>query len=354
MVSTTAKLSPVDRFKSVAPSTLDRMRAVIEDERVFEVQDSIANLLHDRLKPLVSLPTTTEKFTSFRELVFSFEADWKLLGECRREWMQLLQTVVRIDSDANQVPNGPSANGARQIENDWRSELLDGLAWPLTMRSQLEARLAPLPLFESQRILSENILEIVKTMAEHMAHQLDTLVERCVLGEIQWYGDTACKYSFVDRGLSSLKHRIDHVGDVRVDREKRKAVATVSKTCSANKTVTVHIHHLCDAVRSPVSLAMTKLPKLAGKVIDDVPKFLQKDLRVVEGNLIRQKIIQQDQGPVEWTVVEDITVPVHFDPAIVLGGRYVLIGWLDDPDELTVPPARSTSILTSAIDRLFK
>lgn len=345
---------PVDRLMPAELNTPARMRASFDDGELFKSQNSIVNLLRDRLEALVALPRRPGIYSSFRELVFAFEADWKLLEERRREWMQLLQTVVRIVSDADQEQNGPAANGARQIENDWRSELLAGLAWPITMRSQLEARLSPLPLPESQRILSENIREVVKAMAEHMAFQLDTLVERCVLGEIEWHGDSACQYSFVDRGLHSYKHRFEYLGDIRVDHEQRVARRTVLNTISANKTLTVHVHDLVDAVRSPVSLAMTAIPKQASQVIDDVPEFLHQDLRVVEGNLIRQRCIQQDQGVDEWTVGEDVTVPYHFDPAIVLGGRYVLIGWLNDPNERTAPPVHSTSILASATNWLFK
>lgn len=93
-------------------------------------------------------------------------------------------------------------------------------------------------------------------------------------------------------------------------------------------------------------------------MIESVPMFIQDDVRIVEGNLIRERCIQLDQGTAEWTetwtVEEDIAVRYHFDPAIVLGGRYVLTGWVDDPNLRVTPSDLPTSVLKSAIDRLFK
>ena len=140
---------------------------------------------------------------------------------------------------------------------------------------------------------------------------------------------------------------------MQVDYKKREALRTVERKSTAEKTLMVHIHDLVDAVSSPVQLAITEIPTDARRVIDIVPEFMQEELRIIEGNLIRQRCIQQDLGVAEWTMKEDVTVPYHFDPAIVLAERYVLFGWLDKPKEEGAPPLRSASILTSAIDRLF-
>jgi hypothetical protein len=195
-------------------------------------------------------------------------------------------------------------------------------------------------------------------MAEHMTYQLDTLVDRCVLGQIEWYGAEACQYSFVDRGLNSAVYGATSTGNRQIDLTNSVVRTTYVRNVAATKTVSVHVHDLVEAVCSPISLAVSAIPIQARQVIDSVPKFIQDNLRIVEGNLIRERCIQQDQGTAEWTeewtVQEDLPVPFLFDPAIVLGGRYVLVGWLDDPNERTTQTTLSTSILKSAIDRFFK
>jgi hypothetical protein len=358
MVPTTAKTGPVNRLKPSESNALDRMRSSLAGEKLFKSSDSVGDVLRDRINALVSLPKTPTIYTSFRELALAFEADWSLLEQSRRDWMQLLQTVVQIGSDAVQRLNDKAAINAKWIEKEWRSELLSGLDWPLSISSVLDARLSPLPLCESQRLLAENISDVVKTMAEHMTVQLDTLVDRCVLGQIEWHGEQACQYSFVDRGLNSPVYGATSTESFELDPTTNVARSTYVQNVAVTKTVSVHVHDLVEAVCSPVSLAVSTIPMQARQVIDSVPKFIQEDLRIVEGNLIRERCIQQDQGTAEWTetwtVLEDLTVPLHFDPAIVLCGRYVLIGWLDDPNERTTQTTLSTSILKSAIDRFFK
>ncbi len=357
MVATTDSRFSVNPVEREATGTLDRMRSFFDRGEFFTSPDSTASLLRERLATLVSLPKTPTVFPKFRDLVLAFEADWTLLAECRSEWMRLLQSVIRIDPKTGD-DNKKTSHGAERAAGNWRSELLAGLAWPLSISSALDAQLSSLPPSESQRILAENLREAVKIMAEHMSFQLDTLVDRCVLGKIEWYGEKACQYSFVERGLQSPIYGIISVGNGEIDIAKRVIRSTAVANIAATKTVSVHVHDLVDAVCSPVSLAMSEIPVQARQVIDSVPKFMQGDLRIVEGNLIRERCIQQEQGVAEWTetwtVVEDLPISFLFDPAIVLASRYVLIGWVNAEPEDTVKPDRAKSLLMSAIDHFFK
>ena len=358
MVPTTGNPDSVNRLKPDLLSTLDRMRQSFDDREFLKSNDSTVELFRSRIDALVSLPKTPTIYLSFRELVFAFEADWKLLEECRRDWMQLLQSVVLIGSDYDLGLNNGADHSVKQAKNEWRSELLSGLDWPLSIRSHLESRLSTLPLSESQRILSDNIRDVVKAMADHMSYQLDTLVDRCVLGQIAWHGDCACQYSFVDRGLNTPVYGSTSIGNRQIDLSNNVFRSTAVRKVASTKTVSVHVHDLVDTVCSPISLALSAIPAQARQVIDSVPKFMQEDLRIVEGNLIRERCIQQDQGTVEWTeewtVEEDLPVSYLFDPAIVLASRYVLIGWVDRPADDAATPARSASFFSSAIDRFFK
>lgn len=354
MSTTTNRMAEI-LSKRTFSTTLDRMQAKVGGGEVYTSPDAVKQRIHKRLDSLVSLPKSQTEYPNFRELVFAFEADWKLLEGYRQEWMQLLQAVIRFTPDGSRRYGKSMNRDEKRIADDWRFELLSGLAWPLSIQSQLEARLAPLPLCESQRTLSNNVTQTVKAMAEHMTYQLNTLVDRCVLGQIAWYGEDACQYSFVDRDLHSLEYQTGYRGEIKLDYGKQIASRTEYTTASASKQVSVHRHDLVDAVYSPISLAMAAIPEPVRQVIDKVPSFMQDELKMVEGNLIRGRCIRQDQGVGEWTVLQDITVPYHFDPAIVLVDRYVLIGWLENPSEVDSAPVSSLSALfASAVNRLFK
>ena len=339
-------------------NTLASMRVSLHDGEFSPGRECISpvtSLLQSRIADLVSLPSTTAPYSRFRELVFAFEADWKALAGCRSDWTRLLETVVQINSGTNGDHVESAEIGAQHVERGWRSELLAGLAWPLSIRSQLEARLAPLPVAESQRILADNISRTVEAMAEHMTQQLDALVERCVLGEIEWYGAGACQYTFVDRSLHAATQTTDFVGPFRIDHERRVARRTFETRGTATKTVSVHVHDLVDAVCSAIEHATTEIPNHVCQVIERVPQFLRGQVKIVEGNLIRERCIEHDQGVEEWAVAEDVTVRYQFDPVIVLADRYVLIGWLGQPNaEAALRTNSSSAILRTAIGRLFQ
>ncbi|WP_417377255.1 hypothetical protein [Gimesia maris] len=370
-------------MEQAPPSTLEKMRASFNDAELFSPSDSVdsvESLLRKRIENLISLPKSTTVYSSFRELVLAFEADWRVLLECRNDWMRLLETVIQINSEnSSDVPESTSyaaATGAKQVADKWRTELLAGFAWPPSINSQLEAKLSHLPIPESKRILSDNIVQTVEAMSKHMAFQLNALVERCVLGKIEWYGVEACQFSFIDRSLHSSIRTVAPLNEVlAIERMRRVTRRNQRATGSVAKTIAVHVHDLIDVVSSAVDLAMAEIPEHVHQVIDAVPRFLQGDLKLVEGNLIRARCIEHNIGTEEWDVTEDfiVTQPldtsllepvmvasmiasvVIIDPAIVLADRYVLIGWLAQPkDEKTLAANSLSSAVQRAVNRFFK
>ena len=246
-------------------NALDRMRLSFAREQISRPSGSIETLLRERLGDLILLPKSPTIYTSFRELVLAFEADWRLLEECREKWMQFLQTVVQFVSSGDHRLNERAVRVARYIEDEWRRELLADLGWPLSNSLALEARLSNLSQSESQRILSKNIDDVVKTMATHMTFQLEKLVERCVLGQIEWHGEQACQYSFIDRGFYSPVDGTTLRKSRQIDSTKEVIRSTYVTEISATKAVSIHIHDLVDAVCSPISLAISTIPRRLAK-----------------------------------------------------------------------------------------
>ncbi|WP_345327662.1 hypothetical protein [Novipirellula rosea] len=292
---------------------------------------------------------------NFRELVFAYEADWKSLLQFRTEWMQLLTSLIRIDASITGEFHDETKQAARELSKEWANEIMEGLMWPMTIRSVLDASLAPLPISKSREILISNIHDTIHKMVSHMVYQLDALTERCVLGKIEWFGDSACEYSFIDRKLVSRTIRSGLVGEVRVDRKKRIAWRTNETSGVSEKSVAAHVHDIVNAVSSRIGDGMVSIPPHVQSIIDNVPDVLMNDVRMIEGNLIRERCIEQDIGETAWTITEDVTVRYHFDPAIVLAERYVLIGWVDVP--LSAETSRESNVtneLQRFLGRIFE
>lgn len=367
MVSITANRITNFLSEHGLPPSIERILTLVprdDFKAPTESVDAVVGVLHKRLETLVSLPKSAMTFQSFRELMLAYHADWNVLLEFRNEWIRLLESAIQIKSElsgsGHQYVLPALREKTQQLMNDsqqkWQDELLEGLSWPKSIRSKVEAKLAAMPLEQSHAILSNNISQIVPMMAAHMVHQMDTLVARCVLGLIEWYGERACQYSYVNRNLD-FESQHSAVGALKSSFGPEVAQRTHYASGLAKRTVAVHVHDLVDAVCSPVSLATTEIPEHARELADSVPSILHGDLKIVEGNLIRERCFELDQEVERWAaeVTEDVPVPLQFDPAIVLAGRYVLVGWLDDSNKAFQPPVSSlSSVFNSAVNRLFK
>ncbi len=367
MVSITA--NGITKFLSEQglPRSLERILTLVpkeDSEAPVESDDTAESLFHKRLATLVSLPESAMTFRSFRELMFAFNADWTVLLEFRNEWERLLESAIQIQSELSGIDHQDVLPALREntqqlmngSQQKWRDELLQGLRWPESIHSKVEAKLAAMPLEQSHEILSSNISQVVPMMAAHMVHQLDTLVDRCVLGQIEWYGEKACQYNFVDRNIDFEGQQIAAGGFTRTINP-QVAKRTLYVSGLAKRTVAFHLHDLVDVVCSPISLATAEIPEHARQLAQNVPSVLHGDVKIVEGHLIRERCFELDQEVESWVaeVTLDVPIPFHFDPAIVLAGRYVLVGWLDDPKELSSPQKSAlSSVFKSAVNRLFK
>lgn len=354
-------------------STLDRIRATLRllnhrdlsaaaDDDSAVTDESVSQLFESRLLPMASMREATKNCDKFREIAVAYEADWKTLSHFRSEWMQLLSSLVRIDLSASGELQDAVLLGNNAMSAAWVNELTAGLAWPLNIRSALDASLAPMPISKSREILINCIEGTIRSMAAHMVHQLDVLTERCVIGAIQWFGESACQYTFYDRGLASRTTGSRMVGDIQEDHESKIAWSTHATSVASKKSVAIHIHDVVDTVSSRLGDGLATIPPHVQKIIHNVPTALANDIRMVEGNLIRERCVEQDLEEVNWMITQDIavpyydnTVPYYYDPAIVLADRYVLIGWKDDPSAVASPARpHGTSPLKTFWNRIFE
>ncbi len=300
---------------------------LINTDLPYKSEKNISATFGNILGTMIKLPETAVTKKTFRELVVAYEADWKQLTACRNDWMKLMETVIRIDSSIGANAYGLATAASNAYEAQWRKDVLDGLEWPRSIDSALEARLAPLPIGESSRILVENINRISTQMAIHMAKQLAILTERMAIGCIEWFGHNSCQYTFFHRKLSSNEEGEIGWSPIKVSYHRRRAWQEIDVAGATSMAIVAHVHDLIEAVKSHPMNTSIEIPHEQKQILDAVPDWLSRYIEIVEGNLIRERVLTKDLGVETWVLRFDDTVPYHFDPAIVLGGSFVLSGW---------------------------
>jgi hypothetical protein len=64
-------------------------------------------------------------------------------------------------------------------------------------------------------------------------------------------------------------------------------------------------------------------------ILDAVPEWLNGEVKIIEGTLIRELQIEEDLQSETWLETMEQSIPYDPDPAIVLG-PYVLSGWKNE------------------------
>lgn len=303
-----------------------------EPTMVSSLESKIAAKFVSIFGEMVSLPSQANSIEDFRNLVFAYEADWNQLSKCRSEWMKLCESIVRVNTSFDKDKAHFVSDEAKLQQQKWRGELFHGLAWPLSIRSALEAKLSILPISDSIQILENSINKLVSEMAAHMARQLAVFTDDMVLGTIAWYGKHACQYTFVERNVVFTKvARTGKLSALQPDYENGLGRQTVFVEGTMTKAIVVHTHDLIDAIKSHPSNTKVPVPEIQQSILSAIPSWLLDDTRIAEGNLIRERVYQMDISTETISLDYDVTVPMHFDPAIVLANSFVLTGWKPEP-----------------------
>jgi len=312
------------------------------------VEAKVATLLARRLRSEIEPLAYDVPRNTFRELVIDYDRGWKLLKECRADWINFLSSVPLIDSTiAGSDLYAFVEKRAQSAELNWKRVLLDGLTWPREAESSLiDVRLSTLPIADAQQILVDDIFEKIDVISKRMAEHLTELVMRKVCGLASWYGPNLCKYMFFVRQMvSSGEEDLDNVRIIR-NRETRTSVRRTNVSGKLEKTVSWHIHDLLNAIEVHPGNTGIQIPDNRKPILAAVPKWLSNDVKIIEGTLICERKIVEDLETEEWLDVLEEPTPYCPDPAIVLG-CYVLTGWKDDalPTASVVTDTAQTNLI---------
>ena len=211
----------------------------------------------------------------------------------------------------------------------------------------------PLPQIQDGQLMdpsSELIQTTVNTWIQDSCHaiasqllmSLHVLVERQVVGIIDWYDDTACKLHFYRHIVTQ-----DQIRTKATQRSSTAVNADTSRTITTEHfeqlkgrnthSIERHEHRVVDAETREPDQARHLIPHKHKSFLDHIPHWILKYVRILEGNLTYESIgsrtvrVETFQSKPIRTGIHKETLPVvrtpdELDPAILLG-HFVLTGW---------------------------
>lgn len=200
-------------------------------------------------------------------------------------------------------------------------------------QAQLMAR-APLWITAEEHVMASK--ELISLLKERVQQGLlrqvkvwnsyfNTLVEKDVLGIVEWTGNTVCKYHyFTHEDMSEL---------LTVKKfEESNGGWTKGFEQEVHKYDYFHVrveHHLTNARAFTIKEFPQTMPEFAKEFLDKTPVWIKQYLRIIGGRLTMERVCHTHLG--SEVVVDEPRMVYMNDPAIAFGNIFTLsLGWVEE------------------------
>lgn len=248
--------------------------------------------------------------------------------EQRRKEIQEFVNALGLHVLSIQVRGELHADAMMSASMSARRELLEAVQEVfIPVEPVLTADLMPQPLPVVQRAVQNWLTTATQGMASQFVLALHRLVERDVVGFIEWTDERICKLHYFRHTIIQGRTTTEKSSTVRRVRPNTLTIEETERQRTRTRhTVERHDHHVMNAEARTLDQTQFPIPEKYSDLITRMPEWLRPHVRVLEGELflerVAERLIREDQWESQHTVRQTIKI----DPAIVLG-HYVLAGW---------------------------
>jgi len=160
---------------------------------------------------------------------------------------------------------------------------------------------------------------------------LDRLVDQQVCGLVEWTNQNTCVYHFFrevvlqERGSSYTETGTDYRNGDYVYRP----VERVHHGTHTHRFAR-HEYHTAEAVQKQVANRKVAATPAVTELLNRIPAWLEPIVRVIEGTLMRAKIVEEDRETETWESRDLLDTLVDYDPCkdpAVIIDHIVVTGW---------------------------
>ena len=286
--------------------------------------------------PIASLEADSEN--TLEGLIQSYNASWSRLHRLHDD----LRGIVRRICTANVEWKSETDTRVPSAQQSLIQSTVDEMASRVTLSfgpssSVLTADVANWSLETVRQRFTASARKDLQQFCRCVESSLKEMAELQLIGILEWVGPNACKYHFFTEVVchdgtqtteSGLKSR------ERSWEERRNNLVTRFAAYIEKKTTALisirrarHEHHVIHAFHTTIgNSTVTTLPRHR-QLLDAIPDWLRDFVRVIDGTLVRELVIERECCRKTWSEVEVIDMP-QFDcePAVVID-QYALTGW---------------------------
>lgn len=216
-----------------------------------------------------------------------------------------------------------------QAACDWRSP-----------RNVLDARTVSQPVETLRETLSAPLRSAVDDFSVQFFEMLAKLVDRELVGLVEWLPNNCCSYHFFRRIVIQENHGRSHHVDEQLFSQVAERDSVTGRRIIGRRTETKvngrgvhyhrfarHEHEVMNAVVTTIKDSRVVMPPQVERLLGKIPDWLYPFVKVIDGDIFRERIIERDQKVSSWEDVQVRDEPiVGCEPGVIIG-PYVLTGW---------------------------
>ena len=350
---------PSPQTRSATPP--GRVRRIQQRREEAELPKLLQEAILSRL-PWSALPAEEAER---QHLVETYIASLNQLVRFREDIEKLVRAACQANLEFRQLAGETNVNSrdaalAAKLDEMVAAATCD---W-LPTRNVLDAKLVSQPVSTLHVQLQTAVNEAVTEFTTQFFELLAKLVERQLFGLVEWLPNHCCGYHFFKRvilqenlGISqSVVAGTQYFESDSATRDPQTAPRIVGRQTikethhgQHHHRFARHEHSVMNSVCTTIRNSQVVMPPQVVRLIEQVPEWLYPFVQVIDGDIFRERIIEQDTGVETWTDVRVRDEPIYgCEPGVIIG-PFVLTGW--GPREVGEEQSRRHKIQDTALQQ---
>ena len=307
--------------------------------------------------------TTTQDDTSEKH-VAAYILSLNQLDRFRRDVDAMVRTACIANLEFRQEQGETHVEAKAVAMTSKLNEMLQTSAdaW-MPARNVVDARLVSRAKAEVQTRLESALKQAVADFCQQFFDLLAKMVDRELFGLVEWLPNNCCAYHFFKRVIIQENEGASE----RVSEEKFRTVTqrdpgngrqvigrrTIEQTVGGGRhhhRFARHQHDVMQAIHTSVRDSRVVMPPQVQRLCEAIPAWLYPFVQVIDGTIIRERIIERDVSGEQWADVRLRDEPIiGYEPAVIIG-TFVLTGW--GPREVQAEIQRREAVTRDEAARL--
>lgn len=315
-----------------------RVQRLTEKTSQRPLEDLISESIWKRLAWCAIAPEESERQTVVETYIRSLHQ----LDEYRDDVEELVVYACRANLEFRQERGETNVIARDGVLDSKLQEMLDQASqdW-LPPKNVLDAKLVSVAVPIIRERLEAALTQSVAEFSAQFLGLLANLVDRQLFGLVEWLPNHCCSYHFFKQVViqendgASERVLTETFFDQITERDSDTGRQIIGKQ-QVERThgqgrhehrLARHQHEVMNAVRTSILNSQVVMPPVVQELVKVVPDWLDDFVYVIDGDIFRERIIEQDIRAEKWADVQVYDEPIiGCEPGVIIG-PYVLTGW---------------------------